>query len=128
MRKSTLSMRKPQMRTSACALAETHCRFLLFTAPKLLNTIIEPRHEKTCFCICANKDADQMCDIRAADQRLCFRYLDSTIPLLPKSEIFKPLYSHLLKMYSPVCVGPGRKPRRQVFSRRGSYVTYFKSV
>ena len=24
-------------------------------------------------------------------------------------------------MYSPVCVGPGRKPRRPVFSQRDSY-------
>ena len=29
--------------------------------------------------------------------------------------------SHLLWLYSPVCVGPGRKPRRTVFSQRGSY-------
>ena len=29
--------------------------------------------------------------------------------------------SHLLLLYSPVCVGPGRKPRRPVFSQRGSY-------
>ena len=29
--------------------------------------------------------------------------------------------SHLLWLYSPVCVGPGRKPRRPVFSQRGSY-------
>ena len=29
--------------------------------------------------------------------------------------------SHLLWLYSPVCVGPGRKPRRPVFSERGSY-------
>ena len=29
--------------------------------------------------------------------------------------------SHLLWLYSPVCVGPGRKPRRSVFSQRGSY-------
>ena len=39
------------------------------------------------FCICENKDADQLRGIREADQRLCFRYTDSTIPLLPKSEI-----------------------------------------
>ena len=39
---------------------------------------------KQAFCICENKDADQL---READQRLCFRYTDSTIPLLPKSEI-----------------------------------------
>ena len=30
--------------------------------------------------------------------------------------------SHLLWLYSPVCVRPGRKPRRPVFSQRGSYV------
>ena len=30
--------------------------------------------------------------------------------------------SHLLWLYSPVCVGPGRKPRRPVFSERGSNV------
>ena len=46
-----------------------------------------PRHEKTAFCICENKDADQLRGNREADQRLCFRYIDSTIPLLPKSEI-----------------------------------------
>ena len=30
--------------------------------------------------------------------------------------------SHLVWLYSPVCVGPGRKLRRPVFSERGSYV------
>ena len=39
------------------------------------------------FCICENKDADQLRRNRKADQRLCFRYIDSTIHLLPKSEI-----------------------------------------
>ena len=39
------------------------------------------------FCKCENKDADQLRGNREADQRLCFRYTDSTIPLLPKSEI-----------------------------------------
>ena len=47
----------------------------------------EPRCEKTGFCICENKDADQLRGNREADQRLCFRYTDGTIPLLPKSEI-----------------------------------------
>ena len=42
---------------------------------------------KPAFCICENKDADQLRGNREADQRLCFRYTDSTIPLLPKSEI-----------------------------------------
>ena len=39
------------------------------------------------FCICENKDADQLRGNREADQRLCFRYTDSKIPLLSKSEI-----------------------------------------
>ena len=39
------------------------------------------------FCICGNKDADQLRGNREADQRLCFRYIDSAIPLLPKLEI-----------------------------------------
>ena len=42
---------------------------------------------KPAFCICENKDADQLRGNREADQRLCFRYTDGTIPLLPKSEI-----------------------------------------
>ena len=40
------------------------------------------------FCIlCENKDADQLCDYRTADQRLCFHYMDNAIPLHSKSEI-----------------------------------------
>ena len=31
-------------------------------------------------------------------------------------------------LYSPVCVGPGRKPRRPVFSERGSNVTRYASI
>ena len=42
---------------------------------------------KPAFCICENKDADQLRGNREADQRLCFRYIDSTISLLSKSEI-----------------------------------------
>ena len=39
------------------------------------------------FCICENKDADQLRGNREADQRLCFRYTDNTIHLLPLYEI-----------------------------------------
>ena len=42
---------------------------------------------KPAFCICENKDADQLRGNREADQRLCFRYMDSIIPLLSKYEI-----------------------------------------
>ena len=33
--------------------------------------------------------------------------------------------SSFLSLYRPVCVRPGRKPRRPVFSRRGSFVAQF---
>ena len=42
---------------------------------------------KPTICTGENKDADQLRGNREADQRLCFRYSDSTIPLLLKSEI-----------------------------------------
>ena len=42
---------------------------------------------KQAFCICENKDADQLRGNREADQRLCFRYIENTIPLLSMYEI-----------------------------------------
>ena len=47
-----------------------------------------------------------------------FRYTDSTITLLPDTKF--QASSHLMRLYSPVSVGPGRKPQRPVFSQRGS--------
>ena len=79
---------------------------------------------KPVFCICENKGADQLCVKHAADQGLCFCYIDSTIPLLPMSEIFS---DRLLWLFSPICVGPGWKPRRQVFWRCGAYEILHKS-
>ena len=66
------------------------------------------------FSICENKDADQL----HGDQRLCFRYTDSTVHLLPKSE------------FPPVAVQPGlcwtwSKTPRPVFSGQGSNVKFF---
>ena len=66
-----------------------------------------------------NKGADQLRSNCKADQRLCFRYTDSTIPLLSNSKI-----SSLLP--SSVTVQPGlcriwSEPKLLVFSRIGSY-------
>ena len=45
---------------------------------------------KPTICICENKGTDQLRGNREADQRLCFRYSDSTIPplLIPKFSRF----------------------------------------
>ena len=47
----------------------------------------EPRREKTDFSHMRKQRRRSACGNREADQRLCFRYTDSTIPQLPKSEI-----------------------------------------
>ena len=75
---------------------------------------------KPAFCICENKDADQLRGNREADQRLCFHYIDSTIPPLPKSEISS-LMPSCVAVQPSLCLTSCRKPRRLVFSQRGSY-------
>ena len=59
---------------------------------------------KPTICIGENKDADQLRGNREADQRLCFSYSDSTIPLYlnPKFQAS----NFLLCLYRPVFVGP----------------------
>ena len=42
---------------------------------------------KPTICMCENKVADQLRSNCVADWRLCFRYTDWIIPLLPSSEI-----------------------------------------
>ena len=68
---------------------------------------------KPTICIGENKDADQLRGNREADQRLCFRYSDSTIPLLCKFEISS--------LYRPVCVGPVQKPHCW-FSQKAAHI------
>ena len=62
--------------------------FLYFFKPKFQPASHMSRlMRKPTICICENKGADQLRGNREADQRLCFRYADSTLPLLLKSEI-----------------------------------------
>ena len=55
----------------------------LYLTPYYMSRIVR----KPDFCLCENKGADQLRSNCEADQRLCFRHSDSTISLLPKSEI-----------------------------------------
>ena len=66
------------------------------------------------FCTCENKAADQLCGNRTAD--FATQIVQSLYFLNPNLQAS----SHFLWLPSPVCVGPGRKPRRPVFSRHGS--------
>ena len=76
---------------------------------------------KSTICKCENKDADQLRGNRDPDQRLCFRYTDSAIPLLSKSKIssFQPasvtVQPDLYRTYSETTL--------LVFPRGGSNLT-----
>ena len=63
-----------------------------FLCKAFLRTVINLKHlsrpmGKPTICIGENKDADQLRGNREADQRLSFRYSDSTLPPLLNSEI-----------------------------------------
>ena len=75
---------------------------------------------KPTICIGENKDADQLRGNREADHAFVFatRIVQFLFFLNPKFQAS----SLLLSLYSPVCVGPGRKSRKPVFSRRGSFI------
>ena len=73
---------------------------------------------KPALCICENKDADHLRGDGEADHGLCFRYTDSKIPLLPKSEISS--LSPFSMAVQPGLCGTRSKPRRPDFSQRGS--------
>ena len=81
---------------------------------------------KPAFCICKNKDADQLCGNRKADQRLCFRYTDSTIPPLYKSEISS-LWPFSVAVQPGLCQTRS-ETRMLVFSQRGSNVNQIWKV
>ena len=76
---------------------------------------------KPAFCICENKDADQLRGNREADQRLCFRYTDSTIPLLSKSEISSPKASSVA--VQPGLCGTWSKIPKDRFSQNEAHIT-----
>ena len=72
--------------------------------------------KKPAFCLCENKDEDRVTVKLICAFVFATRIVQSLFFLNP---IFQ-ASSHLLRLGSPVCVGPGRKPRRPVFSQRGS--------
>ena len=74
---------------------------------------------KPTICIGESKDADQLRGNREADQRLCFRYSDSIIPLLLKSEISS-FYLFSVTVQAGLCQTCS-EATLLVFPRGGSY-------
>ena len=75
---------------------------------------------KPAFCICENKGADQLRGNREADQRLCFRYTDSTIPLLSKYEITS-LQPYSVTVQPGLCLTWSETPKTGFLKTRLNY-------
>ena len=73
------------------------------------------------FCICENKDADQLRGDREADQRLCFRFTDTTIPLLHKYEISS-LQPSCVVLQPGLCRTWSETPKTGFLTTRLNYV------
>ena len=71
-------------------------------------------------CICENKEADQLRGNCEADQRLYFRYIDSTIPLLSKSEISS-LYPSCVVVQPDLCGTWSETPKTGFLTTRLKY-------
>ena len=66
---------------------------------------------KPAFCICEIKGAGQLHGSQAADQHLCFCYIDSKTPLLPIHVYeISSLWPSSGAVQPDFCVAPGRKP------------------
>ena len=111
-----------------CPIKRTPCLYelnLVFSA-SVWCTDMSRLTGKATICICENKGPDQLRSNCEADQRLCFRYTHSTVPLLSKSKIssLKP---------SSVLIQPGLcltclETLSLVFPRGGSYVEMSLSI
>ena len=72
------------------------------------------------FCKCENEDADELCGNRKADQRLCFHYIDSTIPLPPIYEISS-LYPSCVVVQPGLCGAWSETPKTGFLTTRLIY-------
>ena len=87
----------------------------------------EPRREKTGFFAFA-KTKTQISFAVTAKLISAFVFATRVVQSLHFINRESQASSHLLWLYSPVCVGPGQIPRRPVFSQRGSYSSSFLSI
>ena len=85
----------------------------------VLILLSEPRYEKTGF-LFLRKTKTQISSAVTAQLNSAFVFaIWIEQPLYYLNPKFQ-ASDHLLWLYSPACVGPGRKPRRPIFSQRGS--------
>ena len=94
---------------------------LLRASARELSVPFEPRREKPGFL--HMRKQRRRSELFAVTAKLISAFVFATC-IVQSLYFLNPKFqasSHLLWLYSPVCVGPGRKPRRPVFSERGSF-------
>ena len=83
-----------------------------------LNNYMSRDVRKPDFCVCENKDADQLRGNLTAKLISAFVFATQIVQSLYFLNTKFLASSHFMQLYSPVSVGPGRKPRRPVFLTR----------
>ena len=78
------------------------------------------------YCLCDNKGADQLRSNCEADQRLCFRYSDSTFPLLLISEISS-FWPASETVQAGLCRTWSETPKTGFLASRYNYAVSFSS-
>ena len=76
---------------------------------------------KPAFCTCENKDADQLRGNREADQCLCFRHTDCTIPLPPINSEIASLYRSSVAAQPGFCRTWSESPKTGFLTTRLNY-------
>ena len=84
-------------------------------------SLLEPRREKTGF-LHMRKTKTQISFAVTAKLISAFVFATRIVQSLYFLNLKFQASSHFLWLYSPVCVGPGRKHRRPVFSQRGPLI------
>ena len=100
---------------------------LLTIFKALQRSRLSRRIRKPTICICENKGAYQLRGNREADQRLCFRYTDSTICLLLKSQISS-FYPASMNVQAGLCLTWSETQIVSVVSREGLNKTLEKEL
>ena len=79
--------------------------------------------KKPDFCICENKDADQLRGNREADQRLCFRYIDPSTLLIRNYKPLAIFCSCTARYLSDLVVNPDDR-----FSQNEAHIGHFRNA
>ena len=82
---------------------------------------------KPAFCICENKDADQLRGKVTAKLISAFVLATQIVQSLFYLNLKSQASSHLLWLYSLVCVGPGRKPEDRFSHNEAQVILHISS-